>query len=96
MALKGHPFARQYPDVMTQRFLLNLSSLCKCLSGRFHPQRLMRALVIVEPNPAGYDPTGVLQTLEAMTVHALLLQRLDDAFDHAVLLRAMWRDELLL
>jgi hypothetical protein len=29
-------------------------------------------------------------------MHASLLQRADDAVDHAVLLRAMWRDELLL
>lgn len=33
--------------------------------------------------------------LNAIT-HALLLQSSDDAFDHAILLRAMRRDELLL
>ena len=55
----------------------------------------MRALVVVEPDPAGDDPTGVLQTLKSVAVHALFLQCPDDALHHAVLFRAMRRDELL-
>lgn len=39
-----------------------------------------------EANPVPKDPAGVLQTLKAVSVHALLLQRSGHAFDHAVLL----------
>ncbi|WP_435166963.1 hypothetical protein [Falsirhodobacter sp. 1013] len=37
----------------------------------------------------------MLDALEAVSVNALLLQRPDDALDHAVLLRAVRGDELL-
>lgn len=37
----------------------------------------------------------MLKILEAVPVHALLLQRPDEALDHAVLLRAVRGDELL-
>ncbi len=37
----------------------------------------------------------MLQGLEAVPMHALLLERADHPLDQAVLLRAMWRDELL-
>jgi len=42
-----------------------------------------------------FNSTGVLQGLEAMAMHALILQRADHTFDHTVLLRRMRRDELL-
>ena len=38
----------------------------------------------------------MLLSFKAMTMHALLFQRLDDPFNHAVLLWAVRRDELLL
>ena len=38
----------------------------------------------------------MLDAVEALAVDALLLDRPDDALDHAVLLRAVGRDELLL
>lgn len=56
----------------------------------------MRALVIAEPDPPGDDPTGTLQTLEVMTVHALLLLRPGDAFDHSALFRTEQCDEFVL
>jgi hypothetical protein len=51
----------------------------------------MRALGVVELDPIDDRPTGMLLTLEAMSVHALLFQRSDEAFDHAVLLGAVRR-----
>ena len=51
--------------------------------------------VVVEADPIADDPAGVLQRLEPMPVHALLLQGPDDPFHHAVLRRRMRRDELL-
>jgi len=56
----------------------------------------MRPAVVIEANPVTNDATGVLQCFEAMSMSALLLQGSDDAFDHAVLLRAMRCDELVL
>ncbi len=43
---------------------------------------------VVEADPFTDDTHGVLPGFEAMTMHALLFQRSDHAFDHAVLLRA--------
>jgi len=51
--------------------------------------------MVVELNPVSDCPASVLQDFEAMPVHALLLERADHALDHAVLLRAVLRDELL-
>lgn len=56
----------------------------------------MRALVVVEADPVPDGARGVLDAVEALAVDALLLQRPDNALDHAVLLRAVRRDELLL
>ena len=50
---------------------------------------------VVEADPFSDDTRGVLLGFEAMTMDALLFQRPDDALDHAVLLWAMRRDELL-
>lgn len=55
----------------------------------------MRPTVIVEAASLFDDSRGVLLGLAAMTMHALLFQLPDNAVDHAVLLRAMRRDELL-
>ncbi len=46
----------------------------------------MGPTVVVEADPLSDDPRGVLLGFEAMTMNALLFQRPDDAFDHAVLL----------
>lgn len=51
--------------------------------------------MVVELNPVGDCTAGMLQRFEAMSVHALLLERADHAFDHPVLLWAVRRDELL-
>lgn len=56
----------------------------------------MRTPVVVELDPVADHPDRVLLALEAMAVCTLLLQRADDTLDHAVLLRAMRRDEPLL
>src|ERR1700761_6140099 len=55
----------------------------------------MRPPGVVEANPVADDSAGVLQGLEPMSMHALLLERSDQPFHHAVLLRAVRRDELL-
>src|SRR3546814_4976067 len=47
---------------------------------------------VVELDPVADHPAGVLLGFKAMTVRALLLERPDDALDHAVLLRAVRRD----
>jgi len=60
-----------------------------------HLQCLVRASVIVKLNPVTDHAAGVLQGLEAMSMRALLLERSNDSLDHAILLRAMRRDELL-
>ena len=52
--------------------------------------------VVVELDPVTDHAGGVLLTLEAMPVGALLLQRADDPLHHAVLLRTVRGDELLL
>ncbi|SOC20624.1 hypothetical protein SAMN05877809_1138 [Rhodobacter sp. JA431] len=56
----------------------------------------MRATVVVETDPVADDTVGVLDAIEAVAVTALLLDRPDDALQHAVLLRAMRGDELVL
>ena len=56
----------------------------------------MRALMVVEADPVADGARCVLDAVEALAVNALLFQRPDHAFDHAVLLRAVRRDELLL
>ena len=55
----------------------------------------MWTLVVVKLNPVADHAAGVLQRLEAIPVLAILLQCTDDALDHAVLLRAVCRDEFL-
>ena len=52
--------------------------------------------MVVQLDPVADHASGVLLALEAMTVDALFLERPDDPLDHTVLLRAVWRDELLL
>ncbi len=50
---------------------------------------------VVKTDPSSDDAHGVLLGVEAMTMHALLFQRSDDAFDYPVLLRAVRGDERL-
>ncbi len=52
--------------------------------------------IVVEGNPVTEHTAGVLDGFKAVTMHALLLNRADQSFDHAVLLRAMRSNELLL
>lgn len=49
----------------------------------------MRMAVVIEADPVANDATGVLQCFEAMPMGTLLPQGSDDAFNHAILLRAM-------
>lgn len=56
----------------------------------------MRAAVVLATNPVADGTGGMLDVIEGLSVGALLLQRRDDALDHAVLLVAVRRDELLL
>lgn len=50
----------------------------------------------VDPSRRSADQTaGMLQRFEAVPMHALLLARADHPLDQAVLLGAVWRDELL-
>ena len=55
----------------------------------------MRTPVVVEVNPVPDEATGMLQRFKAVPMHALLLERANYAFDQAVLLWAVRRDELL-
>ena len=55
----------------------------------------MRAPVVVKQDPIADHSAGVLQSFEAVPMCALLLDRPDDALNHAVLLRAVRRNELL-
>jgi hypothetical protein len=66
------------------------------LSGGLHTQRLMRTPVVVKADLVRDYTAGVLQGLESVAVHALVLERSDHALDHAVLPWAVRGDELLL
>ena len=50
---------------------------------------------VVETAPLCDDTRGVLLGFNAMTMNALFFQGPNDALDHAVMLRAVRRDELL-
>ena len=56
----------------------------------------MRAAVVVEADPVADSARRVLDAVEALAMNALFFQRPDHALDHAVLLRAIRRDKLLL
>jgi hypothetical protein len=56
----------------------------------------MRALLVIETDPVTDYTPGVLKVLESLAVNALALRRSDDPLDHAVLLRGVRRDELLM
>ena len=81
---------------MTQRNLHSSGRQSVSFGGGLHVQRLMWALLVVEPDPVTQYTAGVLQGLEPVPVGTLLLDRADDPLDHAVLLRAVRSDELLL
>ena len=55
----------------------------------------MRTAVVVKAYLIAEDAAGVLDGFEAMPMRALQLERADHAFDLAVLLGIMRRDELL-
>lgn len=75
---------------------LDLASFSQALNRSVRVGPVTRTAVVVEPDPVTDGAGGVLDAFEAMAMHALLFQRPDDAFDHAVLLRTMRGDELLL
>lgn len=52
----------------------------------------MRASVVVEADPVADNSARMLDAFETMAVNTLLLERPDDALDHAVLLGAMRGD----
>ncbi len=56
----------------------------------------MRASGVVEADPVTDGACRVLDAVEPLAMDALFFDRADDALDHAVLLGAMWGDELLL
>lgn len=51
--------------------------------------------MVIEADPIPDHATGVLQSLEPVAMNALILEGSDDPLDHAVLLGAVGRDELL-
>src|SRR5574343_192712 len=55
----------------------------------------MRAPAVIELDPVANDAAGVLQGFKAMAMNALLFQCPDQAFNQAILLWCMGRDELL-
>src|SRR3546814_2887686 len=59
-------------------------------------QRLVRTPVVVELDPVTDHPHCMLLGFKAVPVRALLFQGPDDPLHHAVLLRTVRRDELLL
>jgi hypothetical protein len=50
---------------------------------------------VVEPDPIAEDAGSVPLRLEAVAMQAMLFQGADEAFDHAILLRAVRGDSLL-
>lgn len=52
----------------------------------------MRAAVVAECNPVPGYAHRTLDAVEAVSLHALLRERPDEALDHAILLRAVRRD----
>ena len=55
----------------------------------------MRSAVVIKMDPITDRPTGMLQCFKPLPMDALLFQGPDHPLHHAVLLRAMRRDELL-
>ncbi len=55
----------------------------------------MWSLVVVEANQVTNDPTGMLQPLKAVAVHALILDCPGHPLDHPILLRTVGGDEFL-
>lgn len=56
----------------------------------------MQAAAVIKADPVADCARCVLEVVEALAIDALFLQRPDDTLDHAVLLRAVWRDWLML
>ena len=56
----------------------------------------MRSVIVVERDPIASGAAGVGDALEALAVYALFFEWSDQSLHHAVLLRTMRCDELLL
>ena len=52
--------------------------------------------MVVPTDPVRNHSAGVLQGFKPVAMNALVLERADHALNHAILLRAVRRDELLL
>lgn len=52
--------------------------------------------MVIEADPVADDTAGMLQALEAVAVHTLLFEAADHTLDHAILLRTVRCNELLL
>ena len=86
-------------DVLTQLFLHRSCGQFEHFVGwgwGLQLEGLMRSLVVVEANSVANDSAGVLQTLESVTMHALVFESADHPLHHAVLFWAVGRDDLLL
>lgn len=66
------------------------------MSRGFHAQCLVWALVVIKANPVTNNAAGVLDSFKPVPVGTLFFKRTNHTLDHAVLLRTMGRDELLL
>lgn len=55
----------------------------------------MGTLLVIKANPVPDGTAGMQQALEAVAVHALLLEAADHLLDHVILLGTMRCDELL-
>jgi hypothetical protein len=72
-------------------------SLCReCLSGGFHGERVVQVPRVAERDPVTDCVHHTPDAVEALAKGATLLKRSDHALDHAILLRAVRRDELML
>jgi transposase len=70
-----------------------LKQLVRMPQRCFHVQRLMWAAVVAEAVPVADGSFLVLNAVDAMAMVALLSQCPEHALNHAILLRAMRRDE---
>ena len=61
-----------------------------------HGQRMAKALVVVRADRVWDRAVGVVQVFQPLAEQALVFERSDHAFDHAILLRAVGGDDLLL
>lgn len=72
-----------------------LTPLMRMLLRGLHAERLIRSPAVIELDPVANHAAGMLQRLKAVPMYTLLFQGPDQPLDQPVLLRSMWRDELL-